>query len=130
MNAALWQRTHMNSAQNVSPVRPALPFVLASLLYAGTLLGSRADETNTAAARADRDPTRERRRRRAIQRAAVRRLDSFGKTDFRTRTHSAHAAGREDQFTGSVDAGNAVTHRSKCDEPQRPPRVAARQRAV
>src|SRR6266545_804450 len=54
MNAALWPRTHMNSAQIVSPARRALPFVLASLLCAGTLLGLRADETNTPAAPAAR----------------------------------------------------------------------------
>src|SRR6266576_1161090 len=54
MNAALWQRTHMNSAQNVGPARRALPFVLASLVLASTLIYSRADETNTSAAPAAR----------------------------------------------------------------------------
>ena len=60
MNAALWQRTHMNSAQNVSPARRALPFVLANLVLASTLVYSRAEETNTSAAAAARteDATR------------------------------------------------------------------------
>ena len=44
----------MNSAQNVSPARRVFSFVLASLLYAGALLCSRADETNTPAATAAR----------------------------------------------------------------------------
>ena len=54
MNAALWPRTHMNTAQNVRPVRRLLSFVLASLLYAGTLIYSGAGETNTPAAPAAR----------------------------------------------------------------------------
>ncbi len=44
----------MNSAQNVSPARRVFSFVLASLLSAGALLCSRADETNTPAATAAR----------------------------------------------------------------------------
>src|ERR1043166_1929701 len=49
MSVAIWQRTQMNTAQNVRPARDALPFVLASLLLAGAHLPARAGETNVPA---------------------------------------------------------------------------------